>query len=186
MDKNTSFDQAALAFKVLDGKASPQEHKTFELWLSQNPENWEEYADLKMLWESSHRESHQPDSEAFNQIKTIVEKHRRKQNLIKILLYIIGVAALSILIYSITIRYMEQHDRNLRFDNASVGSVIREVERIHHVHIECDKEIIDCTFSGIFFRRDDAEVIIKALTESLGIQILRPTANTFKLTGKGC
>lgn len=186
MTRKSSVDQAALAFKILDGKASQEEQLAFEAWLSQKQEHWEEFADLKLLWENSAYKSNEADPDAFEQIKKIVEADRKKRTLVRFILYSLAVIVLGVLIYFVASRLTEAQQVNLRFDNVTIDSIIHQVESMHHVKIECDNSIRRCRFSGIFYRYDGPETIFRAIAESLNIQVLNSSVNTFRLTGTGC
>lgn len=186
MAKTSSVDQAALAFKILDGKASPEEQHAFELWLSQNQEHWEEFADLKMLWENSHYQPNEADPQAFEQIKRIVERDRKKKRVIRYMLYMLALIVLSTVIYIATSRFMAPQSANLKFEDAPISQIITDIETIYQIKIEYDTTITNCKFSGIFYRNEQPEAIIWAIAKSLNIQVLKPAKNTFKLIGKGC
>lgn len=186
MANNSSVDQAALAFKILDGKASPEEQQVFDLWLSQDQQHWEEFADLKLLWENSNYRSTETDPDAFQQIKRIVERDRRKKKVLRYALYLVALVVVSVVLYLATARSMSRQSISLKFDNETIDQIIKNIEGTYHVTIERDEAIGSCKFSGIFYKNDEPETIIRSVANSLNVQVLKLAENKYKLTGRGC
>ncbi len=186
-NKDYPIDQAALAFKILDGKASWEERQAFDRWLSQDQRHWEEFADLKLLWENSQGNGSEEGSNAFEKIKKLVEQRRRRKRLIHLLIYSACILALAVLIYMIASHFfLETRRGKLRFDNATVSAVIDQVQRAYEIKIECDERILDCRFTGVFYGDQDVDTIVSSIALALNAHVERQPLDTFRLTGSGC
>ena len=95
------MDKTILMEKVIAGKASPQEEKEFEEWLTQSAANREEYKDVKWLIESANTFGGPPESndESWRKIESRVEKLQIRQRYIRLITKAFVVAVILVALY---------------------------------------------------------------------------------------
>jgi len=98
-----------MILRQLNGEASPEEKRTFSLWLLKKPENLDFYIEIKNLWELPlNRQLKFPESRAEKRINQAVHKKERKLWLWQNLQKIAAVAILALMIGAVMFHYLRK------------------------------------------------------------------------------
>ena len=98
-----------MILRQLNGEASPEEKRTFSLWLLKKTENLDFYIEIKNLWELPlNRQLKFPESQAEKRISQAVHKKERKLWLWQNLQKIAAVGILAIMIGTAIFSYLRK------------------------------------------------------------------------------
>lgn len=96
-------DKFPLMERVITGKASPQEQKELQEWLSASAANREEFEDVKLLLESSDDSEYEDRDDAFyeglRKIQENINRIRKRQKRARIIRHFIVLLTLLIALY---------------------------------------------------------------------------------------
>lgn len=184
------MEKASLIFKVLSREASQDERAELEHWIAQSEANKSEYDDLKLLWEhSSTARPVEPDHfyAGLDKIKSKIRLKRsirRRNSSIKWVSAIVVTVLVTIALFIVT---DPASKRLLRFDNATLGEIIPELEKSFHIDIETGSDaILACRFTGTFYKKDDEQAMIQSLSKAMNLNYEVVKSNVYRLTGSGC
>jgi ferric-dicitrate binding protein FerR (iron transport regulator) len=182
------MDRISLIYKVLSAGAEESEKKLLEDWRSQSKENEIEFSDIRLLWEaSSDADSKTPVRYRLNEIKALAQTRFRKRKqhnraLVRLILFI-GVLTLGFFF----LRPQDKRQGNLVFHNSSLEQIIKTLEREYDTHIVIqDKKISTCTFTGVFYHRENVNDILQTLDQALNLKHKMASDGNYFLTGPGC
>lgn len=96
------MDKSVLMEKVIAGKASPEEQKEFDYWLSLSNENREEFEHVKWLTENADNTERDPDDpfyDGWKQIKNRMISIQKKKRIVRMIKISIGILLVLVLLY---------------------------------------------------------------------------------------
>lgn len=96
------MDKSVLMEKVIAGKASPEEQKEFDHWLSLSNENREEFEDVKWLTENVDNTERDPDDpfyDGWKQIKNRMTSIQKKKRIVRMIKIAVGVIVVLAVLY---------------------------------------------------------------------------------------
>ncbi|MBX2956201.1 MAG: DUF4974 domain-containing protein [Cyclobacteriaceae bacterium] len=183
------MDRVTLMYKVLSGKASPVEKLELNDWIALNPENEEEFKNIKLLWESEQdtgRIIEQDTNDNFEQIRLRVKSHQIRIRTIRSILYTLVV--LSLALFAISIMHATgSGTTGYRFEEVAMTNVIRVLEKRYYIKVEVrNPELLRCRYTGSFFRVEDEREVLRSIEQALEVEFVALTDTQYQLTGNVC
>lgn len=176
-----------LIHKVLSNNATESERQTLEDWLSADVENQTEFNNVRLLWTQL---SHDSNPAGFEKIKNLIRERarsRKRENLIKSCLVLAVVLVVAFLtIVNLHVR-QQNNPAYLRFENATLSSVINDLEKHYSIKIEVETlTVLSCTFTGTFYKSQSSNEIIDIIASAASLTLEPKNGLIYKLKGEGC
>ncbi len=184
------MDPTKLIYTVLSGKATKEEIFALDIWISLSEENRNEFNDIKLLHEASVKDVEDNNDQFYDgllKIKQLIHNKSKRRRKRKIVL-LSTMAILLLFIFFLFLQYKtgEKKQRLLKFDNASLESVIDVVEKEYQVQVEVAPNAIQsCRFTGSFYKASANDIVmVIALSANLKYEVVGD--GKFRMMGDGC
>lgn len=77
-------------------------------------------------------------------------------------------------------------ERILQFENAPLGDVMRQLERLYTVHIALGREALGRCRLTATFEEEPVDRILQVIADTYGLRVSRSSDNSYTLDGEGC
>ena len=205
------MDKPTLIYKVLSGSASDAESSELRAWIASDPDNAEEFEDIKLLYEGSldiEEKIGERDSHFYEGLQKIQDRIKalkdERAGPYKRAGIVVSISAVTIVLFMCFYYWREPlarrtdtmgntipssivlHD-NLAFDEATLESIFSMLEKRYRVKFNvASEELLSCRFTGTFYRGIEIDEVIRVLAESEGFNYTPEDAASYALYGSGC
>lgn len=183
------MENIPLIFKVLSGAASEPEQTQLENWIAHSQANKAEYEDIKGQWDTTGN-THQVNPTHFYdglvRIKSRIKKKRAIRKRRRLTIRTCGIIMTILITTYVFISSQPAPHGVLRFDSAPLAEVIARLEKEFHIHIETNPEILGCSVTGTFYKRNDQQGLIRSLSAAMKLNYEILNDNVYRLSGSGC
>ncbi|MBX2968317.1 MAG: DUF4974 domain-containing protein [Cyclobacteriaceae bacterium] len=178
------MDRVSYIYRVLSGVASEVEKQELEDWIAMNPENKEEFENIRLLWESEQHTksvSSQESDRDFEKLNTLIKQQQVRKKRIRAYLYALIILILTL----IGMAWLNRSGQGLpgyRFDEVALKNVIAVLESRYDIQIEVpNPELLQCLYSGSFFRTKQEGEVLRAMEQVLDVTFVALTDTQYKL-----
>jgi ferric-dicitrate binding protein FerR (iron transport regulator) len=77
-------------------------------------------------------------------------------------------------------------DRIVQFQNAALGDVVAELQRIYHVRVDLSNEALRRCRITATFEDEPIDQVLNVIAGTFGLRVTRPAADNYELEGDGC
>lgn len=207
------MDKPTLIYKVLSGGANDAERAELKAWIARDPNNAEEFEDIKLLYEGSlniEEKISERDAHFYEGLRKIQDRIKvlkaesvagrsyKRAAIVASISAVIAVLSICLFKWSEpparqahevahTIPLAVRVQDNLAFDNATLGSIFEMLQERYELEFKVvSEELLSCSFTGTFYRGLAVDELIRVLAESeqFSFRVIHPA--TYELQGKGC
>lgn len=178
------MDRVSYIYRVLSGEASEVEKQELKDWIAMNPENKEEFENIRLLWESEQRTepvNSQESDQDFEKLRSRIKKHHVRNRRTRTALFVLA----SLMLVSTTLIWINRYNAGspgYRFDEVALTNVIALLESRYDIQVEVpNPELLQCLYSGIFFRTKHEGEVLRAMEQVLYVKFVALTDTQYKL-----
>ena len=187
------MDITTIIYRTLAGSANDKEKKKIEEWMSHSADNRIEFEDIQLLFENENAARNTSTSDetfykGFKKIQGRIKGKLRKRKLNNTFkLAALIIAAVLVGTHFLLPKSNEDENSYLRYENISLTTVIRNLEKEYDISIHVEKnEALACHFTGLFHRNYSADEIVTSLASALDLKLEILNTRNYKLSGSGC
>lgn len=192
------MDKAPLIYNVLSGNANESEMSALKELLNRDPEAFNDYSDLKYIIEQADS-SNKTRDDAWAEIQGFIKvsQARQKKTRQRIKFLFVGFAIILgvILTNEFGAPATKGADtsytgfggdikQNIVFQDALVASVLDTIKAQTGFSFSIkESRVLDCSFTGTFYKGAHADEMIRTLSKAIGSQYLLVRPNHYELSG---
>ncbi len=179
------MERFQLIHRVLTGIANQSEHDELNTWLSEKPENQEDFDDLKFLYETTLPSDNQDDetAEAWVKIETAIKRIKSKTRRLRRLktlalstaIYLMVLFAYSALRTGQPAPMIEDSTLpdTMSFQDTPIQSVIDMLAIGNHFNVRfSSNELSQCKFTGVFKRGTPLDAVLRVIAKAKDLEVV--------------